>query len=72
MTTGTIRMLLLYATCLVFPGEIDVSRPLIAQDKLFHRQNGRASFLTSYSGPRVGLPCPTTIHMKDTLNSSIE
>ena len=28
---------------------------------------GRASFLTNHSGPRVGFPCPTTIHMKDTL-----
>ena len=29
---------------------------------------GRASFLTNYSGPLVGFPCPTTIfNMKDTV-----
>ena len=25
----------------------------------------------NYSGPRVGFPCPTTIHMKDTLNHCV-
>ena len=34
----------------------------------FRQKLDRASFLTNYSGPRVGFPCPTTIHMKDTLN----
>ena len=24
--------------------------------------------MRNYSGPRVRFPCPTTIHMKDTLN----
>ena len=38
----------------------------------FRHKLGRASFLTNYSGPRVGFPCPTTIHMKDTLNPSSE
>ena len=37
----------------------------LLQDKTLY---GRASFLTNYSGPRVGFPCPTTIHMKDTFN----
>ena len=31
-----------------------------------------SSFLTNYSGPRVGFPCPTTIHMKDTLSHGNE
>ena len=26
--------------------------------------------MTNYSGPRVGFPCPTAIHMKDTLTDT--
>ena len=35
----------------------------------FIRNEAEASFLTNYSGPPVGFPCPTTIHMKDTLTT---
>ena len=35
--------------------------------KYFRQKLARASFLTNYSGPLVEFPCPTPVHMKDTL-----
>ena len=35
----------------------------------FHQELDSASFLTNYSGPLVKYPCPTPIHMKDTLKA---
>ena len=36
--------------------------------ELFGQKLDRAFLLTYYSGSRVGFPCLTTIHMKDTFN----
>ena len=36
----------------------------------FVRNEALSSFWRNYSGPRMGFPCPITIHMKDTLSLS--